>query len=193
MRKRVTFVEGSLASVVVFACAACDRHDHAVAKVARANGGALRREGLWRQTILRDGKATVLGRARICVDAQTDARMTMIGHAAMGSRCDSVIKREPDGSSSFQSTCRLPHGGGVVRSAGTVKSDFASTYRLHADSEIQGALFREMNGRHVTDIAAEYVGPCPADMVPGEMIVGPGLKVNLKRLPLSGAMAAVLG
>ena len=89
----------------------------------------------------------------------------------------------------FRSTCRIGRGG-VIDSAGTVWSDYGSSYRLHADSVVSGSLFAPLNGRHVTEVTAKYVGACPEGMAPGEVILGPGLRVNLNRLPLAGAAAA---
>ena len=159
------------------------------AAAASGVGDRIRRSGLWQQTLVRDGKSFALGRLRVCVDETTDARMTMIGHAMGHNSCTHTVSREAAGAWRFQSTCHLGRGG-VVASTGTVTSDFASSYRLHADSVITGSIFAPLNGVHVTDVSAKYVGACPADMAPGEVIIGPGLKVNLNRLPIAGAAAA---
>ena len=83
---------------------------------------------------------------------------------------------------SFTSRCRLGKGG-LVETKGEVWSSYRSSYRLHAESVVSGSPFDAFNGQHVTDVSARYLGPCPADMAPGDMILGPGLKVNLRKLP----------
>jgi hypothetical protein len=157
---------------------------------ADSAGSGLRRAGLWRQTVTRDGKSTPFGAIRICVDEATDAKMTMIGRAVGGSRCTRAVEKQADGSLRFHSICKFGHGG-VVDSTGAAWSDSAAAFHLHADSTITGSIYRPLNGAHATDVSARYVGPCPSDMTPGEAIIGPGLKVNLGRLPLAGASAAL--
>jgi pimeloyl-ACP methyl ester carboxylesterase len=170
------------------ALSACDRPSDGGKSIGGAGSG-LRRAGLWRQTIVRDGRPTPFGAIRICVDEATDAKLTLIGHAVGGSRCTRTVARQPDRSIRFHSVCGFGRGG-VVDSTGSASSDFSSTYHLHADSIVHGSIYRPMNGLHATDIRASYIGPCPSDMAPGEIIIGPGLKVNLDRLPIAGAAAA---
>lgn len=184
MRNRFLIVGSLLAAV-----SACGRSADKVSKVG-ASGPGLRRPGLWRQTVVRDGRPAVFGVVRMCIDDATDSKMTMIGHAAAGARCSRSAAKALDGSIRFHSTCSFGRGG-VIESSGSVWSDFSSAYRLHADSRVRGSIYRPMNGVHVTNISAFYVGPCPSDMAPGEIIIGPGLKVNLDRLPLAGAAAAL--
>ena len=182
MRNRCLIVGCLLAAV-----SACGRSSEHISKVG-ASGSGLRRAGLWRQTIVRDGRAAVFGEVRMCVDDATDSKMTLIGHAAAGARCTRSAAKALDGSLRFHSTCSFGRGGNI-ESTGSVWSDFSSAYHLHADSHVRGSIYRPMNGAHVTDISASYVGPCPSDMAPGEIIIGPGLKVNLDRLPLAAAAA----
>ncbi len=168
------------------AMSACGRSGH---DTTVGGGTGIRRPGLWRQTVIRDGRPTPFGAVRMCVDDATDAKMTMIGHAVGGSRCTRAVTKQMDGSIRFHSVCSFGRGG-VVDSSGAAWSDFSSAYHLHADSTVRGSIYRPMNGAHATDISASYVGPCPSDMAPGEIIIGPGLKVNLDHLPLAGAAAA---
>ncbi len=177
-----------IAACLLAALAACGRPSHGVSR-AGDTGTGLRRAGLWRQTVVRDGKPAPFGPIRICVDSATDAKMTMIGQAVAGSRCTRTVAKQPDGSMRFHSICAFGRGG-VVDSTGAAWSDFSSSYHLHADSRVKGSIYRPLNGAHATDISARYVGPCPSDMAPGEIIIGPGLRVNLNRLPIAGAAAA---
>ncbi len=151
---------------------------------AKTADNAARREGLWLQTVTRDGRLQPMGRFRMCVDPSTDERLVLIGSAATKARCDRRDKREADGGVSFTSRCHLGHGG-LIETQGRVWSDYRSSYRLHAQTMVSGAAFDALNGQHVTDVSARYVGPCPADMAPGDVIVGPGLKVNLRKLPMA--------
>ena len=150
-----------------------------------------RRAGLWVQTMTRDGKPGRMGAMRVCLDAATDARMALIGRVAGKGACAPTVSRLGDGAYGFVSTCRMG-GAGVITARGTASGDFASTYALHAESDVAGAVFPPMNGHHVTDVTARYAGACPAGMAPGDMTLGPGIKVNINRLPAlaAGAMGA---
>ena len=174
----------------LLAVSACGASTHGASTAAGGTGAGFRRAGLWRQTVVRDGHPTPFGPFRMCIDDATDTKMTMIGHAVTGARCTRSAAKAPDGAIHFRSRCSFGRGG-LVESDGAVWSDFASAYHLHAESRVSGSIYRPMNGEHVTDVSANYVGPCPSDMTPGEVIIGPGFKVDLDRLPLAGAAAAL--
>lgn len=178
-----------IAGFLVAAVSACDRTSQGESK-SSTSGAGLRRAGLWRQTVFRDGRPTPFGAMKLCVDNVTDSKMTMIGHAVIGSRCTRAVIKQLDGSIRFHSVCSFGRAG-VIDSNGAAWSDFSSAYHLHANSFVRGSVYQPLNGPHATDISANYVGPCPSDMTPGDIILGPGIKVNLDRLPLAGAAAAL--
>lgn len=170
-------------AAVLFACLpGCAKK--AAESGSRTADSAGRREGLWIQTVTRDGKSQPMGRFQLCVDPQTDDRLTLIGAAASKAKCDRRSTRQADGGVSFTSRCRLGHGG-TIETKGKVWSDYSSSYRLHAESVVSGSPLDALNGQHVTDVSARYIGPCPSDMAPGDMILGPGLKVNLRKMPMA--------
>lgn len=151
---------------------------------AGAAGGAgeaadapMRKAGLWTLTRLRDGKPAG-GAMKLCIDAATDAQMSALGGGVASNLCaDQKSQRNADGSWSFSSTCQLGPAG-ITTTTGTARGDFSSHYVVHSQSDTANAQLASLNGRHITDLTADYGGACPADMQPGDVILANGMKVN---------------
>ena len=139
--------------------------------------------GLWRESLTRDGHAMgLIGEMRACLDADARARLTTLGGRAGKGLCqDRAVTRDADGAYHFSSICETGPGGRVT-TQGVVTGDLASRYRIHTESDTTGASLASMNGRHVADVEADYLGPCPADMTAGDVIIANGMKVNMDRL-----------
>ena len=163
----------------------------AAAPAAAAVGLPTRKAGLWVETMTRDGKTSPMGSSiKICIDAATDAKMSSFGRQMGKNACaQQSITRGLDGSYHFSATCTVGQAGTIV-STGTASGDFSSKYVVHDESTVSGARFAPMNGRHVTEIAATYQGPCPPDMIAGDMEMGNGMKVNINQMPQAGPLKA---
>jgi len=142
-----------------------------------------RRAGLWIQTMTRDGAPGRQGAMRMCIDASTDSTISFWGQRLGRGACRRTVTRGADGAYAFTSVCSIP-GGGKMRSSGVAMGDFKTSYRIHSESAISGAVLGRMNGRHVTDITGHYDGACPANMAPGDIALGYGVKINVNRLPM---------
>lgn len=184
---RTILVVGVVPILVLGALAACQKAPSA----GNAGGGLnttsasaklpTRRAGLWEQTLMHDGQPSLMGKMRVCADAATDARQSIFGAKTGDAPCRQSVSRTSGGGYGFASRCDMGQGG-VIASTGVASGDFATHYRVHVDSEIAGASFAAMNGRHVTDIEVRYLGPCPPDMAPGDIALGNGMKLNAKKI-----------
>ena len=154
----------------------------------------VRKAGFWEQTLTRDGVApglSLMGKVRLCVDAASQAKLSLFGdRLGKGSCRGRSLSRGPDGLVSFAATCDMGIAG-VATSTGTLSGDLASAYRLHVESDVAGASLAALNGRHVTDIAATRLGPCPAGLVPGDVLLANGMKINVDKI--GAAATAVSG
>lgn len=161
------------------------------ATAAPAGAFPTRKAGLWVQTMTPDGKTGPMGGSvKMCIDAGTDAKLSGFGRQMGKSACHpQSITRGLDGSYHFATTCTVGAAGTIV-SNGTATGDFSVKYVIHDESTVTGAPVAALNGRHVTEITATYQGPCPPDMVPGDMQMGEGMKVNINRLPQAGQAKA---
>ncbi len=177
-----------LAAAAMVAVAGCDGgHPGATPQSTPKSTGSsvsafpARRAGLWTQTVVRDGKPLgPVGKMRVCLGAATDARLGIFGHET-GESCHSTSLTRDGGVLRFASSCNLGKAG-VVNNQGTVSGDLASDYTVHSQTEVTGALLPTMNGRHVFDMTARYLGPCPGGMAPGDAVLNGGVKVNINRL-----------
>jgi len=141
------------------------------------------RAGLWRESLLRDGhELGLIGELRACLDADARARLSTLGDEAGKSMChDDAVTRDADGGYHFSSACDLGPGGHVV-TRGELTGDLSSRYRVYSRTDTTGAALASMNGHHVIDVEANYLGPCPAGMTAGEVVIANGMKVNMDHL-----------
>ena len=151
----------------------------------------VRKAGLWEQTMIYDGAPMgIVGRMRVCIDATSEAKLSLFGGRMGKSACrQRSVVRGLDGAYTFTSTCDMGQAG-MTTSTGTLSGDLSSRYHVHAQSDTTGSSLAPMNGRHVTDIDATYLGPCPAGVNPGDMVMGNGMKINAGKL---GAAAQAMG
>jgi hypothetical protein len=147
-----------------------------------------RKAGLWAQTMTRDGKPGKLGVLKVCLDPATDARLSVFGRHFGQANCPHALSRDDKGAYHFQSTCTLKSGG-VLTSRGVATGDFGSGYEVHSEVTVRDAPLEAMNGLHSVTITGRYRGPCPADMRPGDIDLGSGIRVSVDRLAqIAGAI-----
>lgn len=179
-----------LAAAALLALAACQKKTDQAPKPPAAPGsgpaGAAapaslpeRRPGLWEQKVTSQGRAQV---SRICLDKAVEQRFTLWGQHASRQACSrTALTPHAGGGWDFASSCDLG-GGATSRTKGTVTGDFAKAYRLTAQSTISGAA-ADMNGAHEMTLEANWQGPCPAGMRPGDMLLPGGMKINMMQIP----------
>jgi hypothetical protein len=140
-----------------------------------------RKAGLWEQSMTRDGKPGRLGALNVCLDAAADARLGLFGRHFGKPGCPREVSRDGAGVYHFHSTCTLDNGA-VVNSRGDASGDFNTDYQVYSEISVSGAPYEPMNGVHTVTITGRYKGACPADMRPGEVSLGSGLRVSMDRL-----------
>jgi hypothetical protein len=158
------------------------------AKAAAANASATttgpapiaspprRKPGLWSQTVK---MAEMSQTTRICLDATTEAKMSVFGQQATKDMCKvNHMSRGLDGSWAFVSVCDMGSGGKTT-TTGVASGDFGSHYTMTADSVTSGASAPQMNGSHKMVLDAVWQGPCPAGFKPGDMELPGGMKINV--------------
>lgn len=147
---------------------------------APASARPVRKAGLWEQTV-EFGKMRQT--SRICLDAATDEKLGLEGNRGPNPCSESAVSAIPGGYA-FRSVCDMGEGGKVT-SQGKAVGDFGAKYRVDIESTTTGAAGPEMNGVRKFAMDAEWKGPCPADMKPGDIALPNGLKIN----PAAGAKA----
>jgi hypothetical protein len=148
-----------------------------------------RRAGLWNETFTKDGKRDlgIYSSVHICVGPDTDAKSPIfnfdaaVRRAHAGNCTAPSASRRGDGLYVFSSTCPS-RGGGTTRTDGLVSGNFRTAYHMQLVSTITGALVPSQNGRHVVEIDGQWLGACPANLAPGDMVLPNGLKLPHGRM-----------
>jgi hypothetical protein len=145
-------------------------------------GPPSRKPGLWTHTIAAQGVNQTM---RVCLDADTDAKMTVWGQAASKDMCARQTFSPTAGGWRFSSECDMGAGGKVV-SSGTATGDFNSSYVVKATSTTTGAAMPQANGVHDMTLTARWEGACPAGMKGGDVRVqipgGPEMTINMENM-----------
>lgn len=151
------------------------------AAASPAAGMPHRKPGLWAQTVAVAGMKQT---TRICLDADSDAKMALWGQDLKGGGdCRRQTATPIPGGVAFESVCDAGDGGHVV-AKGTATGDFSAKYVVKASTTTTGAAIPKADGVHAIQIDAEYKGPCPPDMKGGDIAIeipgSGGQAVNLR-------------
>ena len=162
--------------------AACDRQasdeDDAPGGAPAAVETPKRKAGLWKQTMTIEG-LNVIQTASLCLDEETEKKVSWWAQQGARGGCDeNEVKRNPDGSWSFSSTCRL-EGGMKTVTTGQAVGDFQRAYQVKAETTTENAPIPAMNRTNTVTIDSSWQGECPADMKPGDIMAADGRKLNL--------------
>jgi hypothetical protein len=138
-----------------------------------------RKPGLWEQAVSMDGTGVGGPTMKLCVDEQSEAKMSLAAQNMPGAHCGTpVFTRNLDGSLSFTGSCDMGEGG-KVQTVGTVKGDFNSSYTVSIDSERTGSPVEAMNGKHKMTVTATRLGDCAAGQKGGDMVMANGATINM--------------
>jgi hypothetical protein len=186
-------IAAGLAGAAIASLAACNKAPQASsgatappsAVTATPSAGPLaaqdmphRKAGLWRTTVALEGMAQTMPATETCVDAASEAKMSMLGQQMGRQHCQvPQISRSLDGSIRFDSSCDLGPAGRSV-SSGTITGDFNTSYKMVIETTTTGGPSGPRNGANKMTVAATWVGPCAADQRGGDVIMG-GRKFNL--------------
>jgi len=190
-----------IAAVSVLALAACSKKTDTAASASASGTAATavasapaapqappsRKSGLWTQTITSDAMNRTMNQTmKMCLDAAADQKMKFWGSSQAGKSSNCTEQRVTPhlgGGWDFHSVCQMGESG-TITSDGSATGDFNSHYKVEVTAVTAGSPMAQANGTHQTVIEATWVGPCPADMKPGDMDIG-GYKINM----LAGANA----
>jgi hypothetical protein len=180
----------AISTVALLALAACQKKTETAAATGTAAPAAAtppdvstgpatpppRKPGLWAQTI---STGQMRQTTRICLDAATERKLAWWGAQAGGQTCSQrTVTPHAGGGWDFHSVCASP-AEGTVTSDGTASGDFGAHYRVEATSTSAGGPMPLANGAHRMSLDAEWQGPCPAGMKPGDMELPGGVRMNL--------------
>lgn len=145
---------------------------------ARADDYPPRKPGLWEVTVHNQAIPDVT--RRMCIDAQTDQMFHKFSGDVRAKHCSKNDVKVTGLTVNADSVCLL--GGSTVTTDETTTFTGDSAYhvdiKMHFDPPKLGK----------SDVAvtqdAKWSGDCPADMKPGDMDMGHGIKFNIKAVSL---------
>lgn len=119
----------------------------------------------------------------ICLDALADQKLAWWGgRSGLRQGCTrNLVRKMPSGAWRFESICETA-AGVRTETMGEAVGDFQKKYQMRAETTTHNSPILELVGTRTVSIDAEWIGPCPADMQPGEAQLETGQSVNLLQI-----------
>jgi hypothetical protein len=139
-----------------------------------------RKAGLWQISVNEVGKKQQHG-LKQCIDELTDQKMMQmgmdLGGALQQSCTENKFSKTSDGFTT-QSSCKLM--GSSMVSRGTFRGNFDSKYTGIIKTTFTPPFFG--HDTQTMQVSAQWLGACPSNMTPGDMISENGQKINVKQI-----------
>jgi hypothetical protein len=142
-----------------------------------------RKPGLWEVKMISDNRAPLI--VQQCVDEATDQMLLQsAGPISVAACTKRDVQQSADGLT-VDSTCKVDGKPATARAVITGSLDSAYTMNVTSTGEgVQAGLTMTLTGK--------WIGPCPSDQKPGDVIMPGGVKVNIpemqKRAPAPTGM-----
>ncbi|HEY2035307.1 MAG TPA: DUF3617 family protein [Rhizomicrobium sp.] len=133
-----------------------------------------RRAGLWTVTITMENMKIPPRTNKMCLDAATDAKLMKLGMASREAKCTSMNVSGMGNTRTVDSVCHMNGGEQKNHVAMTYSGD--GVYHMDMQSQFSPPIAGHSQSHIVQD--GKWVGPCPADMKPGDMMIN-GMKINM--------------
>jgi hypothetical protein len=134
-----------------------------------------RKPGLWQITnSMPSGKMPPMS-SKLCIDARTEEAMMSMGQAASKKMCSRRTLKMEGKVATMDSTCKFGRSTTTTHSTITFSGDAA--YRTETHVRYSPPVHRRAESVMTQD--ARWMGPCPPDMKPGDMIGPNGMTMNM--------------
>jgi hypothetical protein len=140
-----------------------------------------RKPGLWEMTIVPAEGQRALPPSKMCIDAATDMELMRFGLGMSNELCSKHEASVSGSAATVDTVCKI--GESQVTSHSTIKYTGNSAYRTEVKSNYNPPFLGKTESNTIQE--AKWTGPCPAEMKPGDLVTGTGVKVNLKELTSS--------
>jgi hypothetical protein len=141
---------------------------------AQASDFPARRAGLWDVTVNMESMKLPASTNKMCIDAATDARLMKLGMASREAKCTQMKVTGVGGTRTVDSVCHM--NGGTQKNHVVMTFSGNAVYHMDMRSQFSPPIAGHSESHIVQD--AKWVGPCPADMKPGDMMFN-GMKINM--------------
>jgi hypothetical protein len=140
-----------------------------------------RKPGLWEMTMMPVDTQRPPTTSRVCIDTATDAMLTDFGLGISNQVCSRRDISIRGSVATIEAVCK------IGTSQQTTRSTITYTGNTGYKTEIKAQYDPPFLGKteSTTSQEAKWTGPCPPDMKPGDLVMGNGIKVNLRDLAAS--------
>ena len=133
-----------------------------------------RRAGLWDVTVNMESMKIPARTNKMCIDAATDAKLMKLGVASKEADCTSMNVSGMGSTRVVDSVCHM--NGGEQKNHIVMTFSGNSAYHMDMQSQFSPPIAGKSQSHILQD--AKWVGPCPAGMKPGDMMIN-GMKINM--------------
>jgi len=135
-----------------------------------------RKPGLWQMTASMQGSPLPPMTSKYCIDAATESALISAGQNAANKMCSTSSVHMMGSTGTIDATCKFGDMTTTSHTVITFVSD--SAYHSETRSHMSPAP-KYIKGDHVTTNDAKWMGPCPAGMKPGDIVMGNGMRMHL--------------
>jgi hypothetical protein len=141
-----------------------------------------RKPGLWEMSMSFEGRQMPPMSSQHCIDDETDKLMQATGGQMSKDMCQKQDVQKIGDTLTIDSVCKI--GDSTNTSHAVLTGDFNSAYTMKVESKREGgsAMMAPAGAGGVTHmvIEAKWVGACKPDQKPGDIMMGNGMKMNIK-------------
>ncbi|MGA9658910.1 MAG: DUF3617 family protein [Asticcacaulis sp.] len=142
-----------------------------------------RQPGLWQTEVTEEGSSEPPQVLKICIDAETDRHMGILGTDLSGDSCKTTTYNQGEAGWNVLAECVV--GTGVMTEySGSITGDVTKDYTLKVRSQTTGGNLDRVTSYTVT---SKRIGACRSGQKPGDVLSG-GIRMNL--FEMSGLKSA---
>jgi hypothetical protein len=145
---------------------------------ARADDFPPRKAGLWQVDMAMPGGPMPPQQMKMCIDPATDAEMYQLGMNATQGMCNKPDIHRSGSTVTVGTVCKM--GDSQVTSQAVTKFTGDTAYHTDANTKFNPPMAGRSEAVVTQD--AKWTGPCPADMQAGDVLMGNGMKMNIKQM-----------
>jgi hypothetical protein len=170
-------MSGLTSRVLILSCACV-----AVSFAVHADWSMHRKAGLWQSTMNMQGMPMGPQSSKSCIDAATDAAMMKASQNM--AHCKTSGMHGMGNTWTMDAVCNMPNG---MTSTMHSVTTFNGTDAYH--TEMHTAMSPAppgMKSSMIMSMDARWLGPCPGDMKPGDVVLGNGMKTHFDANMMGG-------
>jgi len=147
-----------------------------VAGFAHADLWPHRKPGLWQMTMTMQGASMPPMSSKYCVDAATESALISAGQNAANKMCSGATIHVTGSTGTIDATCKFAN---MTSTSHTVIT-FVGNTAYHSETRTHmSPPSKYIKSDNVMMNDAKWMGPCPAGMKPGDVVMSNGMHMHL--------------